>query len=161
MPPTASLQSVAIAPTLSSVVPNECGETIATLLNTPIPTLLLVTNQALVLLPALPLIPNRLVEKIKAGHFIEMKEFLGDNIALLQRLEEVQGAPNPQWALPPNSPTFSGGLITSYLISCFLTYTAVRCRDEKTQAFLIYARLVLDLARKHGGRGWLDYDLFF
>ena len=121
---------------VANVVPNECGETtqsIATILcilNTAIPTPLLVTNQApilvtnqapilvtnqapilvtnqaLVLSPAFLPIPNRLVEKIKVGHFIEMKELLGDNIALLQRLQEVQGAPNLSGLYPLTVPNF-------------------------------------------------------
>ena len=92
-----------------------------------------------------------------------MKELLGDDIALLQRLEEVHGhsGSNPQWAIPPNSARLRE--ITSPLswISCFLSFMAVRCGDPEMKALMIYARLVLDLARKHGGRGWLDYDRVF
>ena len=152
-----SLQSVAITPSLPSIIPTEQEgntQSIACLLNTPIPTPVFTPNQALVLSPGLPPIPNRLVENIRAGHFVEMKELLGDNIALLQRLEEVQGTHTSQWTLPPNSREVSSPLTW---ISCFLTYTAVRCRDEETCKLLIYSRLVMDLARKHGGRGWLDY----
>ena len=164
LPPPSSLQSVAITPSLPSIIPTEQEgntQSIACLLNTPIPTPVITPNQALVLSPALPPIPNRLVEKIRAGHFVEMKELLGDNIALLQRLEEVQGTHTSQWTLPPNSAKLREVSSPLTWISCFLTYTAVRCRDEETHKLLIYSRLVMDLARKHGGRGWLDYDRVF
>ncbi len=36
-------------------------------------------------------IPARLVEQIKTGEFVDMKELLGDNISLLKCTEEVQG----------------------------------------------------------------------
>ena len=42
-----------------------------------------------------------------------------------------------------------------------LLYTAVRCPDEGTRQMLTYARLVLHLAQKHGGAGWLEYDHTF
>ena len=42
----------------------------------------------MVLSPSLPLVPGKLVTKIQSGAFIHLKELLGDNIALRQRLEE-------------------------------------------------------------------------
>ena len=42
-----------------------------------------------------------------------------------------------------------------------LLYIAVRCPDEATRQLVTYTRLVLHLAQKHGGTGWLDYDHTF
>ena len=39
-----------------------------------------------------------------------------------------------------------------------LIYVAVRCPDEATRDRLTYVRLILHLAQKHGGQGWLEYD---
>ncbi len=44
------------------------------------------------------------------------------------------------------------------MVSCFV---AVMCQGNCTHELLIYTRLILDLARKHGGRGWLDYVWVF
>ena len=42
-----------------------------------------------------------------------------------------------------------------------LLYIAVRCPDESTRQLVTYTCLVLCLAQKHGGSGWLDYDQTF
>lgn len=39
--------------------------------------------------PALPPIPGKVVKRICNGSFVEFKEFLTDNIMLLQRLREL------------------------------------------------------------------------
>ena len=46
---------------------------------------------AVSLSPATEPFPRKLVEKIQAGQFVEMKELLSDNIALLQQLDVFQG----------------------------------------------------------------------
>ena len=114
---------------------------------------------AMLLSPALPPVPGKLVTKIQAGNFVHLKELLGDNIALRQRIEESQLAPFAPW-LTTNQPLPHMRNITTPLqwIYCMLTYIAVRCPDEATRDRLSYARLVLHLAQKHGGQGWLDYD---
>ena len=40
--------------------------------------------------PAVDPVPQRLVQRIRAGQFVEMRELLGDNIALHDQLEAVQ-----------------------------------------------------------------------
>ena len=44
----------------------------------------------LILSLASEVIPRKLVEKIKSGQFVDIRELLKDNIALLSRLEAVQ-----------------------------------------------------------------------
>ena len=38
---------------------------------------------------------------------------------------------------------------------------AVKSEDPETRGLIAYAQIVLDLARKHGGTGWLAYDTHF
>lgn len=53
-------------------------------------------QQGLVLSPAEPLL-QKLVEKIRSGQFVEMKELLADNIAPVNQLEAVHGLPQMHW----------------------------------------------------------------
>ena len=46
-------------------------------------------------------------------------------------------------------------------ISCFLYFVAARSEDSVTRDLMAYGLIVLHLARKHGGRGWLLYDAAF
>ena len=54
----------------------------------PLPGVALRKPQALTLSSALPPIPGKVVERIWAGSFVDLKELLPDNVALLQRLQE-------------------------------------------------------------------------
>ena len=62
--------------------------------NQVLPQLLQPTPTAgLVLSPAAEPFPRRLVDKVKSGQFVEMRELLADNISLLHQLEAIQGLP--------------------------------------------------------------------
>ena len=111
--------------------------------------------------PATEPFPRKLVEKIQAGQFVEMKELLSDNIALLQQLDVFQG----QCAMPvlPGAlkPRFREvATLPSWLYS-YLAYVALRSPDPATRDRLAYGRLLLREAQRHGGAGWLDYDRVF
>ena len=43
----------------------------------------------------------------------------------------------------------------------FFTYVALRCPDKETRDRLVYARLMIKEAQRHGGQGWLAYDRVF
>lgn len=45
----------------------------------------------LMLSPAAPPFPQKLVDKVRAGHFVDMRELLADNVSLLGQLEAMQG----------------------------------------------------------------------
>ena len=45
--------------------------------------------EPLIISPSLPSIPAKVVERIKQGKFVNFKEFLSDNILLLQKLQEL------------------------------------------------------------------------
>ncbi len=38
---------------------------------------------------------------------------------------------------------------------------AVKSEDEQTQSMIAYAQIILDLARRYGGSGWLAYNTHF
>ena len=116
----------------------------------------------MLLSPSLPPVPGKMVARIQAGNFIHLKELLGDNVALRQRIEESQLAPLSPWMVTNHPPPQMRNISTPLQwIYCMLTYIAVRCPDEATRDRITYARLILHLAQKHGGQGWLEYDHTF
>jgi len=91
-----------------------------------------------------------------------MKELLGDNMALHHRMQEVQQrCDTTQWVTTAPSPKLREINSSLSWVTCFLSFMAVQTSDPQTQQHLTYARLILDMARKHGGRGWLEYDKTF
>ena len=133
LPAATSLHSVAVTPTTSSSTPLASGwsiPSISSLMTTPITSILPVASAhlPLILSPALPPIPARLVEKIQKGSFVDMKELLGDNITLFQRMEEVHkpGSSSHQWVTTAPSPKLREVSSLLSWVSCFITYMAVR-----------------------------------
>ena len=49
------------------------------------------SQHGLVLSPSSPPIPQKLVDKVRESRFVDMKEFLTDNMALVSQLEAVPG----------------------------------------------------------------------
>ena len=132
---------------------------LASLLATPLSSLgpaLVGRAVPLVLSSALPPVPARAVDKIRSGLFIDFKELLPDNVALSQRLAETS-------SLLSGAPPARLREVTDILtwISCFLYFVAARSEDSVTRDLMAYGLIVLHLARKHGGRGWLLYDATF
>ena len=109
--------------------------------------------------PATEPFPHKLVAKVKAGQFVEMRELLSDNISLLHQLDAVnmQCLPLPG-VLKPRLREVN--TLPSWLY-CFLAYMAIRSSDPAMRDMLAYARLVIREAQRHGGVGWLDYDRVF
>ena len=105
--------------------------------------------------------PPKLVSKVLSGVYVDMKELLGDNIALLQQLESL----NMVTTLPALPGVMKPKLreITSLAswLYCFLAYAALRCPDQATRDRLAYARLIVHEAQRHGGQGWREYDRVF
>lgn len=44
---------------------------------------------------------------------------------------------------------------------CFMAYVALRVTDLVARDMLVYARLIIMEAQRHGGSDWLDYDQVF
>ena len=117
--------------------------------------------QGMILSSALQPIPARLVRRIVAGEFVEMRDLLTDNVALHDQLEAVQGP-----LLTPSTPGALRARLREVpsLISwvyCFTAYIKVRTQDETTRDMLSYCRLIIREALRHGGQGWQDYDRSF
>ena len=92
--------------------------------------------------------------------YVEMKDFLPDNIALARRMEARDA--------PDNSPSSSHPRlweVSSILswVSCFTTYVAVllEAHPELVKSQLAYLTLMIAEARCNGGDGWLTYDTIF
>ena len=110
----------------------------------------------LMLSSSLPLIPAKVMEKITRGGYVDFKELLADNVALVQRLQEL-GVPNGSQLLS-SSQRLREVQDPLTWIHCFLLYTAARVTHQETRDLLTYGVLVINLARQHAGRGWLAYD---
>ena len=106
-------------------------------------------------------IPARLVQRIRGGEFVEMRDLLGDNIALTRQLNDMQHN-FPAYMVPPGSrPRLREVTSLPSWVYCFLTYLAVKTTDRTARDGLTYARLIVMEALRHGNRGWLDYDRLF
>ena len=117
------------------------------------------TQAGLILSPEVEPVPHKLVQRIQSGQFVEMRDLLGDNIALLQQLDSVQGALQSFSGAP--KPRLREITSLSSWLHCFLAYTAIRSTDQATRDQLTYARLLIQEYLRHGGNGWLDYDRVF
>ncbi len=109
------------------------------------------------IITALPPIPGKVVEKASKGEYIDLKELLPDNIALLKRIHEIN---------PANLPTQHNSRLRDISdplpwVSCFLGFVAAKVDHKETRELVAYTQIVIDLARKHGGHGWLAYDARF
>ena len=116
-------------------------------------------TSGLILSPASEPFPQKLVDKVKSGQFVEMRELLSNNIALMQQLEDIQGFPvatlgaaRPRLREVTSLPTWC---------YCFQGYMAMLTPDPTTRDQLAYARLIIREALRHGGQGWRDYDRAF
>ena len=117
-------------------------------------------HAGMVLSPAAEPFPRKLVEKVRSGQFIEMRELLADNIGLIYQLESIQGC-TPLHTLGPTRPRLREVSSLPTWCYCFLGYMAILTSDPSTRDQLAYARLVIKEALRHGGQGWLDYDRAF
>ena len=101
-------------------------------------------SQPLLLSPSFSPLPPKLVDRIRKGEFVEMRELLTDNISLLHRLEKLQpGMSSLQHATGSSCPRLrevSSILTWTY---CFLSYCTVRTDDVSLRGLLTYARLLI------------------
>ena len=112
--------------------------------------------------PSFPLIPAKLVAKIQSLQYVELKEFLPDNLELMKRMEAVDRAAFS--GLPPSlRPKMREVPSIAAWAYCFGQYVAVLAESHPhlVKDRLTYMCLILSEARKNGGRGWSDYDTLF
>lgn len=168
MPPPASLSSIplselsapqiCVAPTVPTTSTTSAALStfpdIESLLATctPLPSLLPSPERAspLIISQALPPIPGKVVEKARAGQFVEFKEFLPDNVLLLQRLQEL----GEQNSIASAAQLLVSGSrlreITDPLtwVSCFLAFMAACTPHKDTRDLAAYGMVILQLAKK-------------
>ena len=108
--------------------------------------------QSLILSSALPPIPGKVVERIRAGLYIDLKELLQDNAAPLQCLQEVNTAVQVSMAAPYRMWDIRDPVTwASSLTACVVTWSD----SQENRDILAFSQLVLLLARKHRGLGWV------
>ncbi len=105
--------------------------------------------------------PPKLVEKIRALKFVDMKELLPDNIMLLKSIEAIH--PNSFTLAPANKPRFREVQSLLTWITCFASYIAIlsETHPHMVRPLIAYECLVIREARKNGGQGWMLYDRIF
>ena len=108
---------------------------------------------------ALPPIPSKALEKISNRVYIDFKELLPDNVSLLQNLQEMGGtscsthsAHSSKLREVPDPLSW---------VSCFLTFMAAKVDSKECRDLAAYAQIIINLSRKHGGKGWMTYDRLF
>ena len=89
-------------------------------------------------------IPGKLVSKIWAGAFIDMKDMLADNMALLRQLENFSADKSTSKAKLREIKT-----LTTWLY-CFTGYMAVQTSDPHTRELLTYTHLIIREALRAG-----------
>ena len=118
------------------------------------------SQPGLSLSPAAEPVPSHLVQRIRTGSFVEMRDLLADNIALQSQLSSLQG-PSMAFNQGGTRPRLREVPSLISWVYCFSTYMAVRTSDPLTRDMLAYTRLIIREALRHGGNGWLDYDRVF
>lgn len=114
----------------------------------------------LILSPACDPFPRTLVNRVQSGHFVEMRDLLADNIALVSQLSSLHGTvPLPLTTVQRTRLREVPSLVS--WMYCFAAYVAIRTPDTLTRQMLAYARLIIREALRHGGGGWAEYDRVF
>ena len=111
---------------------------------------------------SIPIIPAKLVTKIQSLQFVELKEFLPDNVELIKKLEAIDraaftGVPPSQRPKLRDIPNIAAW---AYCFSQYLAVLAVS-HPHLIKDRLAYMCLLISEARRNGGRGWSDYDTLF
>ena len=106
-----------------------------------------------------PPVPDRLVELIQSGQFVDFAEVLPDNLELLRRLQAsvVTGATKAGYR------RLRQMLSLGTCVQCFAISTAIVLRASPSRGLdlMAYLRLVVHEAQCHSETGWLLYDTRF
>ena len=173
MPPPGSISSVQISTTLPgaaasgysanpmSGAPTTSQQLLGNLLGPEWLLPAVTTSGATSLAMSMRPIPARLVQQIRTGRFVEMRDIMCDNAAVRSHFEDLHGgfgihlltvSSRPRVREVPSLPSW---------VCCFLTYLAIFTADQATRERATYGLLVVREAMRHGGQGWLEYDRLF
>ena len=106
--------------------------------------------------PSLPLVPGKVIDKIKQGLYVDLRELMPDNAALSKMLSEVGAVSVVQAGSKVRE--IKDPLTWAFY---FLALLAMSVEDPKAKEMAAYAQLIIHLSQRHGGRGWLAYDRLF
>ena len=115
----------------------------------------------MILSPASSPIPFRLVQRIQAGEFVEMRDLMADNVSLHSQLEDLHGLGSLIATPAGLRPRLREVPSLSSWMFCFAAYMAVRTRDPLTRDMLAYCHLIIREVLRHGNNGWQEYDWSF
>ena len=115
-----------------------------------------------ILSEALPVVPAKLVKKIRNGEYIDMAELLKDNIELERRRAATEGEGSRSSFLTHRTGRRELPDIMSWL-HCFSLFAAVVSAEypEKARDLWAYQAIMIGEHRRCGGRGWQMYDACF
>ena len=102
-------------------------------------------------------IPAKIVELVRSGRYVEMRDFLDNNVAVRRHFEEAHGVMGIQLLPVSSRPRIREVTTLPVWLSCFLAYLAVGTADPVTHDKLAYAILINQEAMRHGRQGWLEY----
>ena len=146
---------------LSTIPPVVPSSVLVSSLGTALPEAIPHTPPGFSLSPSLEVFPQKLVDRVRSGQFVDMKDLLTDNISLLHQLETF----NNQFHYPSMPGTIRPRLreITSIIswLYCYLAYVAMRTTDPATIHMLAYGRMLIKESQQHQGNGWMEYDKVF
>ena len=97
------------------------------------------------------------MEKVQKGLYIDFKEFLQENVSLLQRLQDLGQVNQPIVAGVKNA-GHTGCKSLGLVLSVFLR---AKTSCEETRELAAYGMIVLHLDKKHTGSGWQLYGRQF
>ena len=106
-------------------------------------------------------VPARLVSQIQSGHYVEMRDLLGDNAAIGRQLEDIRTTMGANVLQVSSRPRVRDVTSLESWLCCFLSFLAVGTADLVTRERLAYAILIIRESLQHGGSGWLQYDRLF
>ncbi len=103
---------------------------------------------------------SRIVQQVQTGRYIDMRDLLGDNVAIRRQLD-VNGAMGAHVLQVSSRPRVREVTTMPSWVCCYLTFLVVGTTDPATRDRLTYAILLVKEFLKHGGQGWLEYDRLF
>ena len=96
--------------------------------------------------PSLLPIPGKVIDKVWAGLFVDLREMFPDNAALTKQITDTGSSAGSKLRELEDPLTWA---------FYFLAFLAVSVNDRKAKELAAYSQIVIQLAQRHGGRGWL------
>uniref|UniRef100_A0A1X7TPK0 Uncharacterized protein n=1 Tax=Amphimedon queenslandica TaxID=400682 RepID=A0A1X7TPK0_AMPQE len=99
-------------------------------------------SPGVIMSPSLPPIPGKVIDNVRAGLFVDLKEMIPDNAALTKQILETES--NAGSKLRELKDPLSWAFY-------FLDFLAISVPDKGAEKLAAYGQIVIPLAQKHGG----------